>query len=354
MKYLFLTGGLGLLLLLGLMYHYGFSDVAEAVAATGWGLLILIGIRALQIVGVGIAWSFLFPRHPHLPSFTAIRLRLVREGVNTLLPVAQVGGEFIGARLLAHAGLGAGPATATVIVDLFVQAMTQALFTMTGLGVLILLDGDSMLVREISVGLLFLVPGLIGFFLVQRLGGFGWIERKLISLAETRNWQSLGKLSDLDAQIQKIYRNRKALAANGVLHLSIWFFGSLEIWTVLTFMGHSVSFAEALVIESLMQAVRSASFAVPAGLGVQEGGLIALCAVFGLPATIALALSLSKRVAEIAVGSCGLVLWQLAESRLALDRSGHLQSDHMQRDHMQRDHMQRDQMQPKHMQAEGR
>ena len=325
MKYLFLTGGLGFILLLGLIYHYGFGDVTAAVAATGWGLLVLVGLRALQIVGVGAAWSILFPASPRLPRFTAIRLRFVREGINTLLPVAQVGGEFIGARLLAHAGLGAGPATATVIVDLFLQAMTQALFTMAGLGVLIMLDGDSMLVREVLLGLLILIPGLIGFFLVQRLGGFGWVERKLVSLAEGRNWESLGKLVDLDAQIQKIYRNRGAVLANGMAHLSIWFFGAIEVWVVLTFMGQSVSFAEALVIESLMQAVRSASFVVPAGLGVQEGGLIALCAVFGLPATIALALSLSKRMAEISIGSIGLLLWQLAESKLASRRAGSLQ-----------------------------
>ncbi len=296
MRYFILTGGLGFLLLLGLVYHYGFQDITKAVAATGWGLGLLVIVRFIQIASTGIAWKFLFPTPPSLPYLLAIRLRLVREGINTLLPVAQVGGEFVGARLLSRFGLTPGAATATVIVDLFLQAFTQALFTMTGLGVLILLGGDSLIVREVAVGLLFLVPGLIGFFLVQRLGGFGWIERRLVKVAEAHNWTTLGKLGDLNASIQRIYGDRLAIAKNFGLHLVVWFFGACEIWIALNFMGQPVHFAEALVMESLAQALRSATFVVPAGLGVQEGGFIALCAVFGLPPTIALALSLTKRV----------------------------------------------------------
>lgn len=327
MRYLFLTGGLGLALLVGLLYHYGIDDIAAAFSAAGWGVALLVVMRFAQIGGAAIAWSYLFPRTSRIGFAAYSGLRLVREGVNTLLPVAQVGGEFVGARLLAHAGLGAGAAVATVIVDLFLQAFTQALFTIAGLAVLIMLGGDMLIVREVVVGLLILVPGLLGFFLVQRLGGFGWVERRIVKIAQDRKWVGLGKLSDLNEHIQRLYRNRSAILKSALIHLLVWFFGASEIWIILTFMGQNVTLAEALVIESLSQALRSATFVVPAGLGVQEGGLIALCAVFGLPPTIALALSLSKRVAELAVGVTGLMIWQVQESRLALIRSGTLQPE---------------------------
>jgi len=61
--------------------------------------------------------------------------------------------------------------------------------------------------------------------------------------------------------------------------------------------------------------VRGAAFAVPGGLGVQEGGYIALCAMFGIPVQEALALSLAKRVADVAVGLPGLIAWQVVEGR---------------------------------------
>ncbi|MGB8526972.1 MAG: TIGR00374 family protein, partial [Rhodoplanes sp.] len=90
------------------------------------------------------------------------------------------------------------------------------------------------------------------------------------------------------------------------------------------FMGRPVGWAEALVIESLIDAVRGAAFAVPGALGAQEGGLIVLCALFGIPPNEALALSLVKRAADVALGLPGLLVWQVAEGRRLriIDRAG--------------------------------
>ena len=63
---------------------------------------------------------------------------------------------------------------------------------------------------------------------------------------------------------------------------------------------------------------------VPGALGAQEGGLIVLCALFGIPPDQALALSLVKRAADVALGLPGLLVWQFAESRRLriIDRAG--------------------------------
>jgi hypothetical protein len=74
-----------------------------------------------------------------------------------------------------------------------------------------------------------------------------------------------------------------------------------------------VSVGEAIVIESLMHAVRGAAFAVPGALGAQEGALVLICAAFGIPPEQAIALSLVKRAADLAVGVPGLVGWQRLE-----------------------------------------
>ena len=83
-------------------------------------------------------------------------------------------------------------------------------------------------------------------------------------------------------------------------------------------MGHPVSLVEAVAIESLGQGSRAAAFALPGGLGVQDGALIAACAVFGIPAEIALAMALVKRVAELVLGVPGLLAWQVLEGRRML------------------------------------
>jgi uncharacterized membrane protein YbhN (UPF0104 family) len=101
-----------------------------------------------------------------------------------------------------------------------------------------------------------------------------------------------------------------------------WLIGTLEVWIVLTCMGHPASVAEALVIESLIQAVRGAAFAVPGALGVQEAGLILLCGIFHIPPDQALALSLVKRAADLVIGVPSLVALQVLEgARLAATSS---------------------------------
>ncbi len=70
-------------------------------------------------------------------------------------------------------------------------------------------------------------------------------------------------------------------------------------------MGYPIDYGDAVIIESLMHAVRGAAFAVPGALGAQEGGLIVLCAIFGVPPEAALALSLVKRMPDLVLGRAG-------------------------------------------------
>ena len=92
-----------------------------------------------------------------------------------------------------------------------------------------------------------------------------------------------------------------------------------KFWWRCTY-GLPVSYADALVVESLGQAVRAAAFLVPGAVGVQEVGFIAVCAVYGIPAAAALALSLVKRVPEIVLGLPFLFAWHVHEARAMIRR----------------------------------
>jgi uncharacterized membrane protein YbhN (UPF0104 family) len=65
------------------------------------------------------------------------------------------------------------------------------------------------------------------------------------------------------------------------------------------------------------------AFAIPGGLGVQEGALVAACVALGVPPEVALAMTLIKRAAELVVALPGLFAWQIIEGRrlLSLTRS---------------------------------
>ena len=70
---------------------------------------------------------------------------------------------------------------------------------------------------------------------------------------------------------------------------------------------------EAMILESLTQALRAPAFPVPSALGVQEGGFTVLGALFAVPHQAALALSFVKRVPDLAIGLRGLLAWYWLE-----------------------------------------
>jgi len=129
-------------------------------------------------------------------------------------------------------------------------------------------------------------------------------------------------LQRLGAALALLAESRAALAWSLSLHLTSWLGHAAEVWLTLWLMGAPTGPAEALILESLSLAARSAAFLIPSGWGAQEAALVALAGVTGLPAETALALGLVKRAREFAVGLPGLVAWGIAEGRLPLRRGG--------------------------------
>ena len=126
---------------------------------------------------------------------------------------------------------------------------------------------------------------------------------------------AVGDAAAVDEALWGIYRNHGVILKAGFLRLSGWIVGTGEVWLALYFLGEPVSIKYALLLESLGQAIRAAAFLLPCALGVQEGGYLLLGGVLGLSPEVSLALSLTKRVREILLGTPGLILWQISEGR---------------------------------------
>ncbi|MBI4366910.1 MAG: flippase-like domain-containing protein [Deltaproteobacteria bacterium] len=326
MKRLFVVAaGLGLVLAVAIIAYEGFGAVTQAFAAVGFGLVVVIVLRGVQIASAGLGWWIIFPPEARSPLHVCLWVRFIREAINNLLPVAQVGGDIVGTRLMTFFGIAAGLAGATVLVDILMQVVTQFLFTIVGIGVLAIDGADDALLGSMVVGTVIMGVALAGFFAAQRFGGAKLIDRALMALAEKLGWSSLANLASLHENLVRIYADVTRFAVAMLVHVSVWFVGALEVLVALRLMGYPVSYTDALVIESLGQAVRAAAFLVPGALGVQEAGFVAVCAVFGIPAAEALALSLVKRVPDIVLGLPFLFAWHAHEAR-ALIRRGPVKS----------------------------
>jgi len=303
----------GIAALIGLTIWSGLGAVGHAVSSVGWGILLVVLARAVAVAVAGAGWWLLFPSKMRPQLRTCVLLRFVREATNVLLPLAQVGGDLIGAGLLTLYAVPGALAAASVIVDILIQAATQFLFAIFGLLALVALEANQALARSAAIGIAVAALMLAGFYLAQRRGGQRILRAIVSRLAGDREWRVLGTIDAVYQNLGMIYAVRSNVIASSVVHLAGWAIGVAEVAIVFAFMGHPIGIGEALVIESLLHAVRGAAFAIPSALGAQEGALVVLCAAFGIPPEQAIALSLVKRAADLVLGVPGLLGWQMLE-----------------------------------------
>lgn len=68
----------------------------------------------------------------------------------------------------------------------------------------------------------------------------------------------------------------------GLILLAQWWLEGFESWLILSLLGADVTFAQAIALEVAGSSLRSLVFAIPAGLGVQDAGYVAMLNAFGV------------------------------------------------------------------------
>ena len=306
----------GLALFTAVIAWQGIGDVSEALGRAGWGIVVIALFHLPPMWADAVGWRRLIPEDLRPPRLTMLRARWIGESINDLLPVLQMGGNVVKAWLLADRGVPVGRAGASVVIDVTLVVLSQILFTLFGLGLAAptIGGGRPLLIVIVGTGIMAILLG--GFYFVQRRGFFGLAV--LIS-KRVLGWPEQTSLSDaaatMDAEVKRLYCDRPALIVSGFWHMTAWILGVGEVWFALRLLGHPVDIGTALLFESLGQAIRTGAFAVPGGLGIQEGGYVLVGAALGIEPAVALALSLARRVRELLIGMPGIAVWQASAIR---------------------------------------
>jgi putative membrane protein len=314
-----LSGGL---LFIFLLIREGAGQVGAAIARAGWGLLAITFYHLLQTLSDAAGWSVLIPKEHKIPLIKSFLLHWMGESINNLLPTGRVGGDIIMTRIAAFWGIPLRTSTAVMIVDITIGIVTKVIYIVTAFILLIAVTGRTDLARPAVVAVITGTLAAAGFYSVQRLGMFRWSAILASRLARSPGWDSLIQGGEaLDQTVGDVYARRAGVAGCSFFWILSWFIASGEIWFALWALGSPSSFVTAVILESVALAIRGAAFLVPAAVGVQEGGYIVLGNLLGIPGEIALALSLIRRMRELALGIPGLIGWQLIEAnRLWRDR----------------------------------
>ena len=319
MRFGLIALGLGAAVVTALVTWFGASLIEHDVLRAAWAIPPVIMLHILQLWLSGIAWrESVGEDKPKIGRY--LRIRWIREAVNSMLPVAQLGGNVVGVRLLMIRGVPGPLASAGTVIDVTIEAITQFLFTGLGFGVLAVISADLNWAPWVEGGMIAMGLGLVGFVVAQRVGLLRLVEYFAEKLTRLFPSLSMDAVRGLHDELIRLQRDKTALFKATGLHLVAWLLGVGETWLAMTAMGTPIGWAEALVIESMGMAARSAGFVVPGSLGVQEAGFILVGGLFGIPPDATIALSMVKRARELLVGASGIIAWQLSEGKRLLRR----------------------------------
>jgi putative membrane protein len=304
--------GIGVAVVAWLVAHADPTALLAAFSRIGWGFGAILLARGATIGIDAGAWTLLMPRRER-PSFPAIAaLRWIGEAINTMLPVAQIGGDIVRARLLQRRIAAPARGAATVAVDFALSLLAQILFTLLGLVVLARLgDPSDWWWAALAATAVPLFAWLCWELLVRRR----LIAAARRGAARLRQQRLAAALGAIGAALGLVVRSRVLLLMALCLHIASYLAHAAEVWLTLYLMGAATGLAQAVLLESLGLAARSAAFLIPSGWGAQEAMLVALAALAGLSPDTALALGLVKRAREFAIGLPGLAAWGIVERR---------------------------------------
>lgn len=308
----------GVLLFAGVLISQGLSAVFATLAVAGWGLLLVALIHLVPLVLDAGSIRVMFDRTQVRTTLReSVLARWVGESANSFLPAGPIGGPVLMVRYLAQRGLPMREVAAGVTVSTTLQTLAQIIFALIGMTLLGLhaSQGSGHALRTP----LFIASGVLafcltGFYLMQRRGLFGKVMRAVARFQGKRDWSHMVSHADgIDAAVQDAYARGGRAAASFFLSLVGWLIGTAEVYVILLLLRFPVGWTDALMLESLGQAIRAAGFAIPGSLGVQEGGYLLLAPLASLPPETALALSLAKRAREVLLGLPGLLYLHLSE-----------------------------------------
>lgn len=298
--------GLGLLFAVGALLLIDWRSVllilgealSKAVSPQALGVAVVGQIAALAACAAGL--RVLSPQLTWRASFLS---RWVRDGVGAL-PVGLPGlGEAAGVRALSLFGTTAAAAVALTTADILAETLAQAVYAVGAL----LLAPSSLRVAPPPIHLP-LAPLAIGALLTAAAAA-------LIVRIMPRAWKAA--LKAVLALVKESLGSRVFTASFG-LHVAAWVTGGVQIFLLAKCLDAPLTLPQALSLEGLVFAVRSAFFFVPAGAGVQEIGLAAVGAAYGLSPVDIAAFAVLLRLRDLVVLSPALLAWLLLEARRAV------------------------------------
>lgn len=291
---------LGVVSLVILAWRVDVKLVRSALVQVGWGIVLVVGQETVAHLLNALGWRFAFTRDEAaaFPFGELFRLRVAGDAINYLTPSATVAGEVARAAMLRERH-GATVRAGSVVVSKSAQTLGQAVFVAAGFS----LVGTRLVIVGPSASLSFwLVAGSV---LIMAIFFYRSIIHRTPGLFEPARL----RLHAVAGRLQEFIRDHPArVVLSTLMFVLAYAWGAFEAYWICQFLGMSVSVFTAFSIEVLSVAVDGLLFLVPAKIGTQEGGKMAVFATLGLPSSLGFAFGVVRHVRELTWAGLGVLL----------------------------------------------
>jgi hypothetical protein len=280
------------------------AAVGKMVLGVGWGMILILSQEIVAHLLNAFGWRLTFTAEQArtVPLAELVKLRIAGDAVNYLTPSATVAGEFTRTAMLNDSHRFEVRA-ASVLVAKCAQTLAQFLFAGAGM-VLAFWTGalDIPTGRTAYLAGAGLVVALAGGWL-----GFRWFGRRS-SRSPARPAAETGFVAVVSVFRSFVVRYPGRCALSTIFFALAYAWGAFEAYWICHFIGLPVGVGVAFMIEALSTAVDSILFMVPAKIGTQEGGKVAVFAALGLPVASGLAFGVLRHIRELTWAALGLWL----------------------------------------------
>ena len=307
---------IGLTILISLLLFQDIGAIIFLLFDTGVSLLLLPIAWIPALFFAALAWRYLLPESK-LPTYWQSLIAIwIGRAVNSLLPVATIGGEIVKARLMILWKKNAIYATASVIIDKTVQVIAVIVWGLIGIILLSYGSTNPLLAKGLLLGIGLLSIGAFGFYLLQDVGLASTLTKLGEKLINANAFEKIKvNAKDVDIAILEIYRRKKQFVY-AVIYKSLGLMIQTgELWLACYLFQQPISILDAMMLRSITSTVSDVAFLIPNGYGIQEGAFILVGMLLGIGADTALSISLALRMRELLVEVPALVYWHRIESR---------------------------------------
>jgi putative membrane protein len=303
----------GVAVLTALIASQELDAVIDMLATAGWGIALAACFKIVPIFFSARGWQILMPGRQRGSLLFFMWVVWVREAVNALLPVARVGGQVVGVRLMIRHGLRTTPSVAATVVDVTLGSGILILVAAIGITLFHFRAVDQTFTGPLLIGLALAVVLASGILCLQQIG----VGARLAAMTRRhagKRWRSfIGSAARFDRALQTCWQRRMQCVSSTSWQFVSWCLGGVEIWLLMRALGIEGDLADGFIIEALLQVAIGMAFFVPGAIGVQEGVIVAVGVALGLTPEQATALALARRARDLLVFLPALAGWQTGE-----------------------------------------